>query len=509
MKVTNKEVSDMSTETIVPDSELLATALHYASSMNCEQESKIILPGDTSRVFYYVEKGSIEVSYMQEKTRITVALIGAGNFFGEIGFFDGGSRVRDIQAVENSFLRVFTLENMSDFQQSAPLAYSRFLIFLTQSICSKFRRILEEREPLQAYAASLVTGKGRYTDSTLLPQDFLKSSAWKMVSSAVDSFTSELYNITHELQNNPTETIDESMYKRTFSVLDSFYKQTLNLEQLFTSEVEADYSWGYAFKELFPYFMRSRFAERIYFKPKGYAGDFMMMEMVYQNAPEGDGKIGKLIDEWCLNSIGAKAILGRRKLLSSQLHEICSTRYSTNKKINILNLACGPNRELFDFLSEYDHTEKIEALCVDIDPEALQYTNTHVNIFPHSASIRLMSENIIKWALGRSRQGIGLQDIIYSAGLTDYLDNKLFIRFAQRCYEHLKPGGVFIGGNFAPNPDQPFMDNILQWKLIYRNGGDLQQIFEQTDFGKNIEILSEPQGVNLFVKAYKPETLEN
>ncbi len=499
----------MSVETIVPEDELLLTAIHYAATMNCEQGSKIILPGDTSQVFYFVEKGSIEVSYMQEKTRITVALIGAGNFFGEIGFFDGGSRVRDIQAIEDSSLRVFTLEGMDNFQQNAPLAYSRFLVFLTQSICSKFRRILEEREPLQAYAASLATGKGSYTDSTLLPQEFLNSSTWKTVSSAVDGFTSKLYNITHELQTRPTEEIDESMREKTFSVLDSFYQQTLYLQELDISEEEADYTWGYAFKELFPYFMRSRFAERIYFKPKGYAGDFLMMEMIYKKEPEGDGKIGKLIDEWCLNFNGAKAILGRRKLLCSQLHEVCSTKFIKNKKINILNLACGPNRELFDFLLECDYSEKIEALCVDIDSEALQYTNTHVNVFPHSASIRLMSENIIKWALGRSQQGIGMQDIIYSAGLTDYLVDKLFIRFAQCCYDHLKPGGIFIVGNFAPNSDQTFMDNILHWKLIYRDIKNLQQLMLKTDFGKNVEILSEPQGINLFVKAYKTDTLEN
>ncbi len=499
----------MSAEAIVPDNELLGTAIHYASSMNCEQGSKIILPGDASQIFYYVEKGSIEVSYMQEETRITVALIGAGNFFGEIGFFDGGSRVRDIQAVESSFLRVFTLENMSNFQQNDPLSYSRFLVFLTRSICLKFRRILEEREPLQAYAASLAAGKGSYTDSTLLPQDFLKNTAWRTIRGVVDDCTSELYNITHELQNNPNDTIDESMREKAFSVLDNFYRQTLNFKELNLSEEEAEYSWGYAFKELFPYHMRSRFAERIYFKPKGYAGDFLMMEMIYKGEPNGDGKIGRLIDEWYLNFIGAKAILGRRKLLCSQLHEVCGTQFSDKEKINILNLACGPNRELFDFLSECDYTEKIEALCVDIDSEALQYTNTHVNVFTHSASIRLMSENIIKWALGRSRQGIGMQDLIYSAGLTDYLVDKLFVRFTQCCYEHLKPGGVLIIGNFAPNSDQTFMDNILQWKLIYRDAGELQQLFEQTDFGKNIEILSEPQGVNLFVKAHKPETPEN
>jgi hypothetical protein len=112
-----------------------------------------------------------------------------------------------------------------------------------------------------------------------------------------------------------------------------------------------------------------------------------------------------------------------------------------------MNLACGPNRELFDFLAECGYSERIEALCVDIDSDALRHTNQHVNIFPHRAAIRLMSENVIKWAIGRVRHHIEPQDIIYSSGLCDYLDPRLFRALITRCHEHLKPGGTLLLGN--------------------------------------------------------------
>jgi hypothetical protein len=34
-----------------------------------------------------------------------------------------------------------------------------------------------------------------------------------------------------------------------------------------------------------------------------------------------------------------------------------------------------------------------------------------------------MNENLIKWALGKIDRDFGFHDIIYSAGLTDYLND--------------------------------------------------------------------------------------
>jgi SAM-dependent methyltransferase len=250
--------------------------------------------------------------------------------------------------------------------------------------------------------------------------------------------------------------------------------------------------------------MRSRFVERAYFKPRGYAGDYLLMEMIYRGRPNGDGKLGRLVDGYCLNTTASKSVRGRRELLGRELTALCWPFLTQSRPVRIMNLACGPSRELFDFIEGCDASDLVEALCLDIDTEALAYTRNQVDPGNHRASIRLMNENIVKWALGRNRQAIETQDIIYSAGLTDYFDDRLFEALIRRCHEHLKPGGVMLIGNFAPhNPERMFMDHIMQWKLNYRDKDAIVARVAGSPFGKNVEILTEAEGVNLFVKAVK------
>jgi extracellular factor (EF) 3-hydroxypalmitic acid methyl ester biosynthesis protein len=172
--------------------------------------------------------------------------------------------------------------------------------------------------------------------------------------------------------------------------------------------------------------------------------------------------------------------------------------------VRIMNLACGPNRELFDFLKNCEYTDAVEALCIDIDADALQYTDQHVNCFAHKANIHLMRENLVKWALGRIRHDFRTQDIIYSAGLMDYIQDKLFVKMIDRCHTQLKPGGVLILGNFGVHKNRNMMDHLLQWWLIYRDEEALRELFARSQFGDDkIQVLSEKQGVNLFAIATK------
>ncbi|MCI5224738.1 MAG: methyltransferase domain-containing protein, partial [Candidatus Electrothrix sp. AR4] len=263
-----------------------------------------------------------------------------------------------------------------------------------------------------------------------------------------------------------------------------------------------DHVWGYIFKEIYPYFMRSRFAERSYFKPKGYAGDFLMMEHIYNNSPAGDGRFGEIIDAFCLDRQGSHAVRGRRILLREQLATLSRPLAEAGKKINIMNLACGSNRELFDFIMGCEYSTAIDALCVDIDPDALQYTNSQVNVFPHGASVRLMQENVIKWSLGRAQQEFPQQDIIYSAGLCDYLNRRLFKSLVEQCHRHLKPGGFLMLGNFTWYPDVLFSSKFLKWELIYRTQDDLLELFDGMHFS-SVQVLSEENNINLFVLAQK------
>ncbi|HBA55130.1 MAG TPA: hypothetical protein DCZ04_11945 [Syntrophorhabdus aromaticivorans] len=432
-------------------------ALHYSDG------EEIVVRGAESRYLYYVEKGILEVSHTIDNTRIIVAIIGPAGFFGEIGFFDGISRVRDIRAAEDSVVRVFDTASLDRLQQEDPVLYGDFVRAMARSICGKFRRILEEREPLTAYAASLSTGYRVLREARPIPSGLLHTREWQFISGLVEDFKASLFDLSYQLQNDGGSETPDRLQEQCFHVMDTFNDRLQEAALLLKDGEIADYLWGYAFKEIFPYFMRSRFAERAYYKPRGYAGDFQMMEMIYNNEPAGDGKLGKLMDAWCLESTAARAVRGRRAFLKEQLNILCEKRRSSANLIRIMNLACGSNRELFDFLITYPHTGLIAVLCIDADVQALEYTNRHVNVVPHSASVRLMNDNVVRWVLGRMRHNFGPQDIIYSAGLADYLDDRMCATLINRCHAHLEEGGALILGNFGhKNHNKAFLDQILQ-----------------------------------------------
>ena len=484
--------------------ELITRVLAFAGKSRLAPGDPVLSPDTKAEVFYYVEKGTVEVSYTgARQTKITVALIGAGEFFGEIGFFDRGSMVRTIVASEDVEIAVFTQDVMDLIREQEIDLYIDFLLYLTRKICTKFRRIAGETSPVAAYADSIADRRScKYTGAKPLPPSLLRSDLWHTVQKQVERISMDFFNMSLSVQENSSDGGEEELKKNCTKVLTGFVDSIPLLDKQLSGNKYADVLWGYIFKEMYPYFMRSHYAERSYHKPKGYAGDFLMIEHVYKNVGSGDGRLGELIDEFCLNRPASKAIRGRRRLLADQLAKLTAPLAEKGDQISIMNLACGPNRELFDFLHGCEYDELIKALCIDIDTEALEYTAENVNVFPHRADIRLMQENVIKWSLGRARHQIDQQNIIYSAGLCDYLDDRLFKALITRCYHHLKPGGTLILGNFAFHKDAVFMDRILRWELIYRNSEQLASLFTDTPFG-TATVVSEEEHVNLFALAVK------
>lgn len=499
------EPSKIDMENPLEEQTLIQAVLPYADAHVRGRGTDLVSMGEPSDCFYYVEEGTLEVSYTTGKTPIVVALIGAGSFFGEIGFFDRLTRTRNIQAVEQVRLRVFDRGTMDRISTDAPLLYGRFLEYVLRSVCGRFRQILSDRGPLTAYAASLSTGKAHFKGLQQLPADLLASSGWQQINQELEAFKANMFDVAYHLQGEPGAGISPERQAEGEAVLNEFFSKMNGAAAFIEEGDKSDLMWGYIFKETFPYLVRSRFFERAYYKPKGYAGDYYMIEMIYRNQPEGDGKVGQLIDGFLMEEVPARAVRGRRRLLHQLLDRFCRDRLEGDDVIRVMNLACGPCRELFDLIADCDFDERIQALCVDIDPEALQFADQQVNTFVHRASVKFMRENVIKWAIGRVKQDFEPQDIIYSSGLCDYLDERVVTALIKRCYNQLKPGGTLIVGNFAPaNPYRFLMDHLMYWRLIYRDAAELRALFVDTPFGEDVEVVSEPEGVNLFAVARRP-----
>jgi hypothetical protein len=57
--------------------------------------------------------------------------------------------------------------------------------------------------------------------------------------------------------------------------------------------------------------MRSANIDRWFTKPRGYAGDFFSIELIYRNNAEGEGRLGRFVDRWALGLTAAQAVRRR------------------------------------------------------------------------------------------------------------------------------------------------------------------------------------------------------
>lgn len=77
---------------------------------------------------------------------------------------------------------------------------------------------------------------------------------------------------------------------------------------------------------------------------------------------------------------------------------------------------------------------------------------------------------------------LGQFDLIYSAGLYDYLETPVAERLPQVLFDLLNPGGQLLYANFAPDiPAVGYIEEIMDWWLIYRDAAQTLALPERID----------------------------
>jgi extracellular factor (EF) 3-hydroxypalmitic acid methyl ester biosynthesis protein len=97
-------------------------------------------------------------------------------------------------------------------------------------------------------------------------------------------------------------------------------------------------------------------------------------------------------------------------------------------------------------------------------------------------------------------------DLIYCAGLFDYLNDVLCQQTMDVFYEILAPGGLLVATNVDNHPAKNQMECFLEWNLIYRDNDRLRAVAPHRAKEQEIAIKRDPSGVNLFLEVRKPES---
>jgi len=71
-------------------------------------------------------------------------------------------------------------------------------------------------------------------------------------------------------------------------------------------------------------------------------------------------------------------------------------------------------------------------------------------------------------------------DLVYAAGLYDYLSQPLATRLTKTMFDMLRPGGKLQVANFVPDhPEVGYMETFMQWSLIYRTESQLEDVAKE------------------------------
>ncbi len=265
-------------------------------------------------------------------------------------------------------------------------------------------------------------------------------------------------------------------------------------------------------KMLNEFLTASTLFNRAYTKPLGYAGDYEMMNIIYRNGFEGEDVFSQVMNKIDCEGSAAKAVRNRRDYLS---RKIASTYRSVPEdgSCKIVSIACGPCVEMADFLGglkEMKRTVKLDFIAMDQDENALDDASRR--LFPliegiQDIRIRVTRDNIKDLILGRNKKGnehYADADLIYTAGLCDYLSNNAVARLVRELYRFLKPGGSLVVGNFGTfNPQRFKMEYGSEWFLIYRSEEEIRSFIKGLPEDIVYSVEKEPEGVNLFLNVTK------
>ena len=239
--------------------------------------------------------------------------------------------------------------------------------------------------------------------------------------------------------------------------------------------------------------MQDPYTARAFLKPRGYAGDAVMLDYVYGPADHssvysGATDIGTAVHAYtAVASPAAKAVRWRRNWIASEIETMALT---AKRPLKLLSFACGHLREY-----EQVHPLLRERACTwtaaDQDHESLD----HVRKSYDARTVRC-SPTAVRGLLSGSQDLESDYDVVYTLGLFDYLTDRLAVRVMGALWRHVAAGGRLVVANFSPDaPGAGYMEMFMDWWLIYRTRAGLQGCTADipTDQIKSVETMSDPQ----------------
>ena len=270
---------------------------------------------------------------------------------------------------------------------------------------------------------------------------------------------------------------------------------------------------NFAKRQLHSLVMCSPFAYRTYHKPLGYAGDYEMVNMILRDPYEGSSLFAKVVNLWFLSQWPARAHRNRIGHLKGLLKEEARRGAGWGRLIRVLSLGCGPAREVQEFLAEDALCEHVQFSLLDFNEETIRHTSGVLEEIKRRYGRRTLIQVQKKSVQHVLKEGAKPHadaaeknyDLIYCAGLFDYLSDRTCAQLMNVFYDWLAPEGLLAATNVDDyKPFRHMLEFVLDWHLIYRGAEKSAALLPQRAKAENARVFKDPTEVNVFIQVRKP-----
>ena len=308
-------------------------------------------------------------------------------------------------------------------------------------------------------------------------------------------------------ENDVIVSMQDRLLNEVFPLMDRFEVTAGSV-----SEDKAAAHKFYVRRQIHPLLLCEPFTYRTFNKPLGYAGDYEMVNMMLRRQPEGGSLFAKILNYAFLETGPVVAHRNRITYLTKMLRQEAGRIAAQGRRCRVLNLGCGPAVEVQNFMREDEVADLCDFVLLDFNEETLEYSRARQeearSRSGRSTNFRFIQRSVNQLLKQAATGDVDMEwesfDIVYCAGLFDYLSQRVCRRLVEIFFKLLKPGGFLVLTNVTPlNPIRNWMEFVLEWNLIYRGDKEMNELVPTTNVPLESNLQRDASGVNIFLEIRK------
>jgi SAM-dependent methyltransferase len=246
-----------------------------------------------------------------------------------------------------------------------------------------------------------------------------------------------------------------------------------------------------------------------YLKPRGYPGDFELMNLMYEETWQGDSVFARVKHQLGREERLAATVRHRKDFLVGQLKAELARHNRQSGDLRVTNIGAGPARELEEFLLKVQLDSRLVVTLIDQDEAALEYAHEKLRraSLHHGDRIELRCRFVsFKQLLGATAltEEVREQDLIYTAGFFDYLPDSVAAPLLARLVGLLREGGRLLVGNAVDATEVKWVPEfVLDWEMIYRTPADMRELAQMIATSCQLDVVFDESGAWQFLSAQR------